>query len=80
MKGGSGLTPQEVRIMDLWDAGYSQAEIVARTGLAAAPVQRTVDYYHGRHETRQMHARVASGSEKLLQALVREFGNRGITV
>lgn len=62
-------TPQENRIMDLWDGGLSIKQIAAQTGLRKKTVETTVSYYHGRAEQRLQEASIRAGSAALLAAI-----------
>ena len=62
-------TPQENRIMDLWDGGLSINQIADQTGIRLHKVQNTIAYYHGRAEQRVQEASIRAGSAALLAAI-----------
>lgn len=62
-------TPQETRIMDLWDSGLSIKQIAVQTGIRQHKVENTISYYHGRHEQRVQEASIRKGSMALLAAI-----------
>ncbi len=62
-------TPQENRIMDLWDSGLSISQIAEQTGIGRHKVENTVSYYHGRAEQRLQEASIRAGSAALLAAI-----------
>lgn len=62
-------TPQENRIMDLWDGGLSIQQIAAQTGIRQHKVENTVSYYHGRAEQRLQETSIRRGSRALLAAI-----------
>lgn len=63
------LTPQETRIMDLWDGGLSIKEIAGQTGIRQRKVENTVSHYCGRADKRVHEASVRKGSAALLAAI-----------
>jgi DNA-directed RNA polymerase specialized sigma24 family protein len=62
-------TPQETRILDLWDGGLSIKQIAAETGIRSKTVENTVSYFHGRHEQRVQEGLIRKGSMDLLAAI-----------
>lgn len=62
-------TPQETRIMDLWDGGLSIKQIADQTGIRQHKVENTVSYFHGRHEQRVQEGLIRKGSMNLLAAI-----------
>jgi hypothetical protein len=69
--GHGGLTPQEERIMDLWDDGRSAREIHTRTGIPARTVSKAVTMYHSDADDGRERRMLAQGSARLLAAIER---------
>ena len=62
-------TPQENRIMDLWDGGLSIKQIAAQTGIRLHKVEHIVSCFSGRNEQRVAEASIRAGSAALLAAI-----------
>lgn len=71
-----GLTPQELAIMDRWDAGMPISKIARELGRPVERVRNLVIYYDGAAEQRLSNGAVAAGSAQLLRAIQRELGQR----
>lgn len=65
----SHLTPQEIRIMDRWEAGRSMQQISHDLTLSFATVKRTVTYYDAGNLGRTTDAAIVRGSARLLAAI-----------
>ncbi|WP_146037200.1 hypothetical protein [Novosphingobium guangzhouense] len=65
----SHLTPQEIRIMDRWEAVRSMQQISRDLALSFATVKRTVTYYDAGNMGRINNAAIVRGSAKLLAAI-----------
>lgn len=62
-------TPQENRIMDLWDGGLSIRQIADQTGIRQHKVENTVSYFSGRADQRIHNAAMRAGSAALAAAI-----------
>ncbi len=75
--GHSGLTPLELAIMELWDAGgLSQKRIAMKLGCPPARVDRTVSTYDGKADHAFAVRDARNGSEQLLAAIARHHPER----
>ncbi len=65
----AGLSPQDARIMDLWDAGHGDRPIALLTGLPLATVRLTISEYYEGDERKRDHASIAAGTAALNAAI-----------
>ncbi|PXW79018.1 regulatory LuxR family protein [Blastomonas natatoria] len=62
-------TPQETRVMDLWDNGFTKAHIAAALNIKPKKVDSIVSDLSGRDDQRVEEASIRAGSAKLLAAI-----------
>lgn len=62
-------TPQETRVMDLWDNGFTKARIAAALNIKPKKVDSIVSDLSGRDEQRVQEASIRAGSAALLAAI-----------
>lgn len=62
-------TPQEARVMDLWDNGFTKARIAAALSIKPKKVDSIVSMLSGREDQRAEEASIRAGSAALLAAI-----------
>lgn len=62
-------TPQETRVMDLWDNGFTKASISAALKIKPKKVDDIVSKLSGREDQRVEEASIRAGSAALLAAI-----------
>lgn len=73
----SQLTPQEQKIMDLFDAGLTARRVAHRTGLSLPTVEKTIQMYNwSMIPDRRREASIALGSKTLLRNVLAAGGHR----
>lgn len=63
------LTPQETRIMDMWEGGMSMQRIAHRLNLKRRTVSNTVNMYDAGNLARTERAALTAGSARLFAAI-----------
>lgn len=63
------LTPKEIEVMNLWEAGLGIPAIARYTGMAQYQARSVVSRYHPTREQRATDAAMVVGNAQLLSAL-----------